>query len=40
MEEARPHGAQLPHELGDADEVEWLQLEAFEAGEPEWWKKH
>ena len=37
MEEARPHGVPLPHELGDADQVEWLQLEAFEADEAEWW---
>ncbi|BBC72541.1 conserved hypothetical protein [Altererythrobacter sp. B11] len=38
MEAARPEDAPSLHSLGnDIGEVEALQLEAFEAGEPEWW---
>lgn len=37
MELARPSGALLPHQMGDADEVEYWQLEAFEAGQESWW---
>ena len=40
MDAARPHGEQLPHQLGDADEVEWLQLAAFESGIDQWWLIH
>jgi hypothetical protein len=38
MEDARPDDAPPLHTLGDAGEVEALQLAAFEAGEPEWWQ--
>ena len=43
MEAARPAHARLPHELArdnsqlDAEDIEGVQLEAFEAGEAEWW---
>ncbi len=37
MEYARPPGAPLPHQLGDAEEVEYWQIVAFEAGQDEWW---
>ena len=37
MDAARPDDALLPHQLGDADEVEYWQLTAFEAGQDNWW---
>jgi len=37
MHAARPADAPPFHELGDAGEVEAVQLAAFEAGERDWW---
>lgn len=37
MEAARPADAPPVSRLGDAGEVEWRQLLAFEAGMDEWW---
>ncbi|MEZ5692815.1 MAG: hypothetical protein R3D99_03000 [Altererythrobacter sp.] len=41
MEAARPHGVPKPHELAnsveEADEIERLQIDAFECEMPEWW---
>jgi hypothetical protein len=41
MEAARPRGVPKPHELAnsveDADEIERLQIDAFECEMPEWW---
>nr|WP_298897133.1 hypothetical protein [uncultured Altererythrobacter sp.] len=41
MHAARPEGALKPYQLGhsidETGEIEALQLEAFEAGVPEWW---
>ena len=41
MHAARPEGALKPYQLGNSmdetGEIEALQLEAFEAGVPEWW---
>lgn len=41
MDRARPHGARKPHQLvsgvAESDQLEGLQLEAFEAGVEEWW---
>jgi len=43
MERARPRGAPEPHELETGDVEAWsveaVQLEAFEAGEENWWEK-
>ncbi|MGB3740201.1 MAG: hypothetical protein WA948_12720, partial [Pontixanthobacter sp.] len=38
MEDARPDHAPAPQELGDPGEVEARQMDAFMAGDPDWWR--